>query len=66
MAAPQMQQPTVDRLKEILADQLLTIDSQARYIQELIAWGSALEEELLDLKAKLATETNGTRPKVKA
>lgn len=63
---PQIKAPTIDRLKMILADQVLTLDNQAQYVQELIEWGTAAHDEVAALKERLAaleTRTNGVKAK---
>lgn len=59
---PQPEAPTVDRLKMMLADQLLTIDQQAQYAQTLIAWGTAAHDKVGELEARLAdSKVNGVK-----
>lgn len=64
MDVPQIEPPTIDHLKMMLADQLLTINQQAQYAQTLIAWGTAAHDEVATLKEQLATSrANGVKAK---
>lgn len=62
MTVPTMEQPTIERLKTMLADQLITIESQAQYAQTLIKWGTALEAKVAELEASMAGGQNKKGP----
>lgn len=64
MNIPQPKPPTVERLKMMLADQVISLDNHAEYVQDLIAWGTAAHDEVAALKEQLATSrTNGVKAK---
>lgn len=64
MDVPQPEPITIDRMRVMLADQMLTIDQQAQYAQTLIAWGTAAHDKVAELEARLA-RTNGVKERVK-
>ena len=60
MDIPQPEPLTVERLKEMLVDQMLIIDQQARHIQNLIAALNARPQD--EIADKGLAKADGVKP----